>query len=336
MINAFELQSLNNVYQYLQLCKKLRQPTWQKQILAYHKQERGYAFLSLMINTLQKWVPPVTPVNVFILHPEFKALMVVNSMVRIQINRNVFNQEQQKDLDWFYLALLQRWLKKHTDSKLVKNIATKHQSHLDTIEKMIESVMCSDPIETLLLKFSLPLANGEISNTIIDGAWVHLNNSLKSVLSNSPTTHPNREVGFIKKLSLARADPMFCGCLHITHVTKAEKNKIIWSLLNAKLQCEEINYIAIKPLISKSDFFTKVFPIRENNPSNLNEQNARWKIENQCIKNDNARNKDNLRQTLFSVLDPFEELIMQVNLNGPLIDQRYKKRFFSSSLIMDK
>ena len=74
----------------------------------------------------------------------------------------------------------------------------------------------------------------------------------------------------------------------------------------------------------------------KNNPSNLNERSARWKKENQRIKNDNARNKDILRQALFSVLDPFEELIIQVNLNGPLIDQRHKKRFFSSSLIMEK
>ena len=79
-----------------------------------------------------------------------------------------------------------------------------------------------------------------------------------------------------------------------------------------------------------------IFPINENNPSNLNERSARWKKENQRIKNDNARNKDILRQALFSVLDPFEELIIQVNLNGPLIDQRHKKRFFSSSLIMEK
>ncbi len=196
MINAFELQSLNNAYQYLQLCKKLRQPTWQKQVMEYHRKIKLNVPPSHMIDTLQKWMPPFISVRVFTLHPEFQTLMAVNSMAHIQVNPNYLTVEQQKDLDWFYLALLQRWLKKHTDSKLVKNIATKHQSHLDTIEKLIETVMCSNPAETLLLKFTLPLENGEINDTTIDAGWVHLNNSLKKALAN----HSNREIGYIKKL----------------------------------------------------------------------------------------------------------------------------------------
>ena len=50
----------------------------------------------------------------------------------------------------------------------------------------------------------------------------------------------------------------------------------------------------------------------------------------------NAIYKDNLRESLFKILNPHEELILQVNLNGPFIDQRHKKRFFSSSLVKEK
>lgn len=39
-----------------------------------------------------------------------------------------------------------------------------------------------------------------------------------------------------------------------------------------------------------------------------------------------------LRQSLFNALDPFEELIVQVKLDGILIDQRHKKRFFPHQL----
>ena len=327
MINAFKLQSLNNVYQYLQLCKKLRQPTWQKQVMEYHLKIRLNAPPSQMIDTLQKWVPLFIPVNVFTLHPEFQTLMAVNSMVLIQDNPNYLTVEQQKDLDWFYLALLQRWLKKHTDSKLVKNIATKHQSHLDTIEKLIETVMCSNPAETLLLKFTLPLENGEINNTTIDAGWVHLNNSLKKALAK----HSNREIGYIKKLSLTSANPMFCGCLYITHVNGLERSTIIRLLSEANFQCSQIDYLAFEPLISKGDFLIARVTISENITSNLGQHSTQWKKENQRIKHLNTMHRDYLRLSLFDVLNPLEELFFQVRLDGPLLDLRHKKRFFSPS-----
>ena len=334
MVDEFELKRLVEVYKYLQLCKNLRQPTWQKQIHEYHKKIGRYKFqIENLINLLQTWKPPTIPHQAYALHPEFQVLMAINGMVKIQDNRNYLPPEQQLDLDWFYLSLLQRWLKKHTDSKLVKNIATKHQSHLEIIDQLIDKIMNSNQSETLLLKFSLPLKNKEISNTNIDGAWVHLNNSLKNVFSNLKTTYPDIQVSFIKKLSLNSTEPKLCGCLHITHFKLTKKNLIISSLDKNGIFSDRVDYVPSTPLTSKAEFFTDI------NPSfaiDLRERTENWKKINQQIKNMNAIYKDNLRESLFKILNPHEELILQVNLNGPFIDQRHKKRFFSSSLVKEK
>ncbi len=334
MVDEFELKRLVEVYKYLQLCKNLRQPTWQKQIHEYHKKIGRYKFqIEYLINLLQTWKPPTIPHQAYALHPEFQVLMAINGMVKIQDNRNYLPPEQQLDLDWFYLSLLQRWLKKHTDSKLVKNIATKHQSHVEIIDQLIDKIMNSNQSETLLLKFSLPLKNKEISNTNIDGAWVHLNNSLKSVFSNLKTTYPDIQVSFIKKLSLNSTEPKLCGCLHITHFKLTKKSLIISSLDKNGIFSDRVDYVPSTPLTSKAEFFTDI------NPSfaiDLRERTENWKKKNQQIKNMNAIYKDNLRESLFKILNPHEELILQVNLNGPFIDQRHKKRFFSSSLVKEK
>ena len=334
MIHEIELKPLVEVYKYLQLCKNLRQPTWQKQIHEYHKKiGRHLLQIDYLINLLQTWESPIIPNQAYALHPEFQVLMAINGMVKIQDNRNYLPPEQQLDLDWFYLSLLQRWLKKHTDSKLVKNIATKHQSHVEIIDQLIDKIMNSNQSETLLLKFSLPLKNKEISNTNIDGAWVHLNNSLKSVFSNLKTTYPDIQVSFIKKLSLNSTEPKLCGCLHITHFKLTKKNLIISSLDKNGIFSDRVDYIPSTPLTSKAEFFTDI------NPSfaiDLRERTEKWKKVNQQIKNMNAIYKDDLRKALFKILNPHEELIVQVNLNGPLIDQRHKKRFFSSSLVKEK
>ena len=334
MVDEFELKRLVEVYKYLQLCKNLRQPTWQKQIHEYHKKiGRHQLRIDYLINLLQTWGPSIIPNQAYALHPEFQVLMAINGMVKIQANRNCLPPEQQLDLDWFYLSLLQRWLKKHSDSKLVKNIATKHQSHLEIIDQLIDKIMNSNQSETLLLKFSLPLKNKEISNTNIDGAWVHLNNSLKSVFSNLKTTYPDIQVSFIKKLSLNSTEPKLCGCLHITHFKLTKKNLIISSLDKNGIFSDRVDYIPSTPLTSKAEFFTDI------NPSfaiDLRERTEEWKKINQQIKNMNAIYKDNLRESLFKILNPHEELILQVNLNGPFIDQRHIKRFFSSSLVKEK
>ena len=334
MVDEFELKRLVEVYKYLQLCKNLRQPTSQKQIHEYHKKIGRYKFqIEYLINLLQTWKPPTIPHQAYALHPEFQVLMAINGMVKIQDNRNYLPPEQQLDLDWFYLSLLQRWLKKHTDSKLVKNIATKHQSHVEIIDQLIDKIMNSNQSDTLLLKFSLPLKNKEISNTNIDDAWVHLNNSLKSVFSNLKTTYPDIQVSFIKKLSLNSTEPKLCGCLHITHFKLTKKSLIISSVDKNGIFSDRVDYVPSTPLTSKAEFFTDI------NPSfaiDLRERTQNWKKINQQIKNRNAIYKDNLRESLFKILNPHEELILQVNLNGPFIDQRHKKRFFSSSLVKDK
>ena len=334
MVDEFELERLVEVYKYLQLCKNLRQPTWQKQIHEYHKKiGRHQLRIDYLINLLQTWGPSIIPNQAYALHPEFQVLMAINGMVKIQDNRNYLPPEQQRDLDWFYLSLLQRWLKKHSDGKLVKNIATKHQSHLEIIDQLIDKIMNSNQSDTLLLKFSLPLKNKEISNTNIDDAWVHLNNNLKSVFSNLQTTSPDMQVSFIKKLSLNSTEPKLCGCLHITHFKLTKKNLIISSLDKNGIFSDRVEYILSTPLTSKAEFFTNI------NPSfaiDLQEQAEKWKKKNQQIKNMNAIYKDDLRKALFKILNPHEELIVQVNLNGPLIDQRHKKRFFSSSLVKEK
>ena len=334
MVDEFELKRLVEVYKYLQLCKNLRQPTWQKQIHEYHKKiGRHLLQIDYLINLLQTWESPIIPNQAYALHPEFQVLMAINGMVKIQDNRNYLPPEQQRDLDWFYLSLLQRWLKKHSDGKLVKNIATKYQSHLEIIDQLIDKIMNSNQSDTLLLKFSLPLKNKEISNTNIDGAWVHLNNSLKSVFSNLKTTYPDIQVSFIKKLSLNSTEPKLCGCLHITHFKLTKKNLIISSLDKNGIFSDRIDYVPSTPLTSKAEFFTDI------NPSfaiDLRERTEEWKKINQQIKNMNAIYKDNLRESLFKILNPLEELIVQVNLNGPFIDQRHKKRFFSSSLVKEK
>ena len=157
MVDEFELKRLVEVYKYLQLCKNLRQPTWQKQIHEYHKKiGRHQLRIDFFIKRLQSWKSPSNPHQTYALHPEFLVLMAINGMVKIQANRNCLPPEQQLDLDWFYLSLLQRWLKKYTDGKLVKNIATKHQSHLEIIDQLIDKIMNPSQSETLLLKFSLP------------------------------------------------------------------------------------------------------------------------------------------------------------------------------------
>ena len=62
MADDFELKRLVEVYKYLQLCKNLRQPTWQKQIHEYHKKIGRYQFpLEYLINLLQTWKPPTIP-----------------------------------------------------------------------------------------------------------------------------------------------------------------------------------------------------------------------------------------------------------------------------------
>ena len=261
MVDEFELKRLVEVYKYLQLCKNLRQPTWQKQIHEYHKKiGRHQLRIDYLINLLQTWGPSIIPNQAYALHPEFQVLMAINGMVKIQANRNCLPPEQQLDLDWFYLSLLQRWLKKYTDGKLVKNIATKHQSHLEIIDQLIDKIMNSSQSETLLLKFSLPLKNKEISNTNIDGAWVHLNNSLKSVFSNLKTTYPDIQVSFIKKLSLNSTEPKLCGCLHITHFKLTKKNLIISSLDKNGIFSDRIDYVPSTPLTSKAEFFTDINP----------------------------------------------------------------------------
>lgn len=334
MVDEFELERLVEVYKYLQLCKNLRQSSWQKQVHEYHKKiGRHQLRIDFFIKRLQSWKSPSNPHQTYALHPEFQVLMAINGMVKIQDNRNYLPPEQQLDLDWFYLSLLQRWLKKHSDGKLVKNIATKYQSHLEIIDQLIDKIMNSNQSETLLLEFSLPLKNKEISNANIDGAWVHLNNSLKSVFSNLQTTFPDMQVSFIKKLSLNSTEPKLCGCLHITHFKLTKKNLIISSLDKNGIFSGRVDYVPSTPLTSKAEFFTDI------NPSfaiDLRERTENWKKINQQIKNMNAIYKDNLRESLFKILNPLEELIVQVSLNGPFIDQRHKKRFFSSSLVKDK
>ena len=334
MIHEIELKPLVEVYKYLQLCKNLRQPTWQKQIHEYHKKiGRHLLQIDYLINLLQTWESPIIPNQAYALHPEFQVLMAINGMVKIQGNRNYLPPEQQLDLDWFYLSLLQRWLKKHSDSKLVKNIASKYQSHLEIIDQLIGKVMHSDPSETLLLQFSLTLNNGEISNTSIDEAWIRLNNSLKNVFANLQTTYPDMQVSFIKKLSLFGAKPMFCGCLYITCANTLVKDRIIDLIRDARINCFEIGYTSPVAIISKAKFFTN---INHSTSLNLRVQTDKWKHDNKKNKYINTLIKDEIRQSLFNVLNPFEELIFQVNLDGPLIDQRHKKRFFSSSLVKDR
>ena len=268
--------------------------------------------------------------------------MDVNSMVEIQNIGNNPSIEKQHDLDWFYLSLLQRWVKKHVDHKLVKNIATKHQSHLEIIEQLLDTVIHSDLSATSLLQFSLPLNNGEISNTSIDEAWVHLNNCLKNALSYLKNIYPEMQVSFIKKLSLSGAKPMFCGCLFISNAKDIFSASVIAPLWNANIDSQIIRYNPSKPLISKVDFFTRSQKINTNLRFVTNELLAQWKQENRQIKDENTKNKNDLRQSLFNVLNPFEELIFQVNLvdnsklDDHLIDQRHKKRFFSSSLAKEK
>ena len=326
-----ELKSLIATYQFLQLCKRLRQSTWQKQINDYHE-KLGWPTPQIfnLMQILQSWKPPENLHQVFALHPEFQVLMAVNSMVKI--HGHILSKEQQHDLDWFYLSLLQRWLKKYADHKLVKNIATKHQSHLEIIEKLLDTVIHSDLFATSLLQFSLPLNNGEISNTNIDEAWVHLNNCLKNALSYLKNIYPEMQVSFIKKLSLSGAKPMFCGCLFISNAKDIFSASVMAPLWNANIDSQIIRYNPSKPLISKVDFFTRSQKINTNLRFVTNELLAQWKQENRQIKDENTKNKNDLRQSLFNVLNPFEELIFQVNLDGPLIDQRHKKRFFSSSL----
>ena len=136
-----ELKYYIDTYFFLQLCKKLRQPTWKKQILEF-SQQYGKVDSSQevhgKVNSVQKLNSFTSPNNLFILNPELQALMYVNSMIRDLHYLNDLTLQQQLDIDWFYLSLLQRWLKKYTNSQLVKNIASKFQSHLDTIDKMIE------------------------------------------------------------------------------------------------------------------------------------------------------------------------------------------------------
>ena len=328
MVNEEEFNYHIKVYQYLQLCKRLRQPTWQKQIHEYHG-KLGWPTLQIsdLIQTLQLRRPLVNLNLVFALHPEFQVLMAVNSMVNTHGNN--LSKEQKHDLDWFYLSLLQRWLKKHADHKLVKNIAIKHQSHLEIIDQLIDKVMHSDPSETLLLQFSLTLNNGEISNTSIDEAWIRLNNSLKNVFANLQTTYPDMQVSFIKKLSLFGAKPMFCGCLYITCANTFVQDRIIDLIRDAQINCVEIGYTSPVAIISKAKFFTN---INHSTSLNLRVQTDKWKHDNKKNKYINTLIKDEIRQSLFNVLNPFEVLIFQVNLDGPLIDQRHKKRFFSSSL----
>ena len=332
MVNEEEFNYHIKVYQYLQLCKRLRQPTWQKQIHEYHG-KLGWLTpqISDFMQTLQLRRPLVNLNLVFALHPEFQVLMAVNSMVNTHGNN--LSKEQKHDLDWFYLSLLQRWLKKHADHKLVKNIAIKHQSHLEIIDQLIDKVMHSDPSETLLLQFSLTLNNGEISNTSIDEAWIRLNNSLKNVFANLQTTYPDMQVSFIKKLSLFGAKPMFCGCLYITCANTLVKDRIIDLIRDARINCFEIGYTSPVAIISKAKFFTD---INHSSSLNLRVQTDKWKHDNKKNKYINTLIKDEIRQSLFNVLNPFEELIFQVNLDGPLIDQRHKKRFFSSSLVKDR
>ena len=337
MVDEFELELLVEVYKYLQLCKNLRHSSWQKQVHEYHKKiGRHQLRIDFFIKRLQSWKSPSNPHQTYALHPEFQVLMAINGMVKIEDNRNYLPPEQQLDLDWFYLSLLQRWLKKHSDGKLVKNIATKYQSHLEIIDQLIDKIMNSNQSETLLLEFSLPLKNKEISNTNIDGAWVQLNSSLKSVFSNLQTTFPDMQVSFIKKLSLNSTEPKLCGCLHITHFKSSMKNTIIHSFQKNGIFCDSIGYIPSMPLTSKTDFFTNRHMMNKSLFFDSNDTLFQWKLENQQIKNRNARYRDNLRESLFKILNPLEELIVQVNLNGPFIDQRHKKRFFSSSLVKEK
>ena len=335
MVNEEKFNYHIKVYQYLQLCKRLRQPTWQKQIHEYHG-KLGWPTLQIsdLIQTLQLRRPLVNLNLVFALHPEFQVLMAVNSMVKI--HGHILSKEQQHDLDWFYLSLLQRWLKKYADHKLVKNIATKHQSHLEIIEQLLDTVIHSDLSATSLLQFSLPLNNGEISNTNIDEAWVHLNNCLKNALSYLKNIYPEMQVSFIKKLSLSGAKPMFCGCLFISNAKDIFSASVMAPLWNANIESKIIRYNPSKPLISKVDFFTRSQKINTNLRFVTNELLAQWKQENRQIKDENKKNKNDLRQSLFNVLNPLEELIFQVNLDGPLIDQRHKKRFFSSSIVKDR
>ena len=55
MVDEFELKRLVEVYKYLQLCKNLRQPTWQKQIHEYHKKIGRYKFqiVTPAVNSVQ-------------------------------------------------------------------------------------------------------------------------------------------------------------------------------------------------------------------------------------------------------------------------------------------
>ena len=276
MVNEEKFNYHIKVYQYLQLCKRLRQPTWQKQIHEYHG-KLGWPTLQIsdLIQTLQLRRPLVNLNLVFALHPEFQVLMAVNSMVKI--HGHILSKEQQHDLDWFYLSLLQRWLKKHSDSKLVKNIASKYQSHLEIIDQLIGKVMHSDPSETLLLQFSLTLNNGEISNTSIDEAWIRLNNSLKNVFANLQTTYPDMQVSFIKKLSLFGAKPMFCGCLYITCANTFVQDRIIDLIRDAQINCVEIGYTSPVAIISKAKFFTN---INHSTSLNLRVQTDKWKHDN--------------------------------------------------------
>ncbi len=334
-----ELKYYIDTYFFLQLCKKLRQPTWKKQILEF-SQQYGKIDSSQevhgKVNSVQKLNSFTSPNNLFILNPELQALMYVNSMIRDLHYLNDLTLQQQLDIDWFYLSLLQRWLKKYTNSQLVKNIASKFQSHLDTIDKMIEILMNSNPSKSLLLKFTLPLANGEISNNTIDNNWVHLNNTIKNTLSYLAKTRPEIQVSFIKKLSLYQMKPMFCGCLHISSLTHSDKIFIVSSLLQADIQCKEMEYTSFEPLPSKFEMTMQVSQNKHSMFYQAFDHKKQWSQEKLRITSINAINKDKLRQSLFNVLNPFEELIFQVNLDGPLIDQRHKKRFFSSSLVKDR
>lgn len=319
-------------YSALQLCKSLRPNTWKTQIQKWTNSptptnNQGIFGFYQLLSTHTYHESPV--LHYYHYHPDFMVLKQVNSLIFLKIDDASLSELQRYDLIWQYLQLLQRWLKKHSDSKLTKHFALKQQARQEAVAKMAALALDSNPEKSLLVQIlvenTTPTQGIE---EMIDVTWLQTNKLLKQL---TDTLKPQPiQVTFIKRLFISNGQTSLMTLVHLNHID--DNGQVIFSsslnnLANTQnnLATTQLNQLKIKHCIIFAPQLKDI--LSPHDFPSYNRQLADYNKSNQS-KNDQI--KLQFRQTLQELLRLEDDLMMTPKFELPEL-KRHKKHFFSSS-----
>lgn len=315
-------------YSALQLCKSLRPNTWKTQIQKWTNSptptnNQGIFGFYQLLSTHAHHSSPV--LHYYHYHPDFMALKQVNSLIYLNINDVSLSELQRYDLIWHYLQLLQRWLKKHSDSKLTKHIALKQQARQEAVAKMAALALDSNPEKSLLVQILVENTTPTQAigiEEMINLIWLRTNQLLKQ-LTDKLKPQPI-QVTFIKRFFINNGQTNLMTLLHLNHIDDNGQSSFLSYLKDAHLDQFNIKHRIIsapqlESILSPYDLaFLHGLQQPDLAASNKSNQLKNNKIKLQFI------------QTLQELLRLEDDLMMTPKFELPEL-KRHKKHFFSSS-----